>query len=95
MPVSRAASESEGDEFLSIASGDSDWSVSPVTPGRRLRPAQDRVNNPFLDFEHLTHDVSASRSEHGGGSEGSEVLVSDLGGSEAGSEESWGNVKRH
>ncbi|KAF8139030.1 hypothetical protein EV363DRAFT_556075 [Boletus edulis] len=98
MPVSRAASESEGDEFLSIASGDSDWSVSPVTPGGRSGPVQDTVNNPFLDFEHLTHDASASRSEHGGGSEGSEVLVSYLGqegGSEVGSEESWGSVKRH
>ncbi|KAG6373881.1 hypothetical protein JVT61DRAFT_6034 [Boletus reticuloceps] len=98
MPVSRTASESEGDEFMSIASGDSDWSVSPVTPGGRSGPVQERANNPFLDFEHLTHDASASRSEHGGGSEGSEVLVSYLGqegGSEAGSEESWGSVKRH
>ncbi|KAH0840328.1 hypothetical protein J3R83DRAFT_1344 [Lanmaoa asiatica] len=98
MPISRAASESEGDEFLSVASGDSDWSTSPVTQGGHTEPVQDTANNPFLDFEHLTYDVRGSVSEHGDGSETSEVLVADLGqegGSEVGSDESWGSARRH
>lgn len=98
MPISRAASESEGDEFLSVASDDSDWSRSPVTPSGRTEPVRDRAHNPFLDFEHLTHDVRGNGSEHGDGSEGSEVLVSDFGHegeSEVGSDESWGSVRRH
>lgn len=86
MPLSRAASESEGDEFLSVASDDSEWSVSP---GGRAGPVQDQGNNPFLDFV---------GSEHGDGSEGSEVVVLDVGhegGSEVGSDESWGSARRH
>ena len=96
MPMSRAASESEGDEFLSVASDDSDWNGSPVTPSRVTGPVPDRTNNPFLDFEHLRHDARGSGSEHG--SESSEVLVSELGhegASEVGSDESWGSAKRH
>lgn len=98
MPISRAASESEGDEFLSVASDDSDWSASPVTPSGHTNPAQERANNLFLDLEHVIHDVRGNGSEHGDGSEGSEVLVSDLGhegGSEVGSDESWGSARRH
>lgn len=98
MSISRAASESEGDEFLSVASDDSDWSVSPVAPSGDTGPVQDRANNPFLDFDHLTHDVRSNSSEQGDGSEGSEVLVSDLGQegtSEVGSDESWGSARRH
>ena len=98
MPISRGASESEGDEFLSVASDDSDWGASPVTPSRPAEPVQDRANNPFLDFEHLTHDARGNGSERGDGSEGSEVLVSDLGqegGSEVGSDESWGSARRY
>jgi hypothetical protein len=85
MPISRAASESEGDEFLSVASDDSDWNVSPGVPSGRTEPVQDRANNPFLDFEHLTHDVRGNSSEHGDGGEGSEV----------GSDESWGSARKH
>lgn len=98
MPISRAASESEGDEFMSVASDDSDWHTSPVTPSRHTEPVQDKTNNPFLDFEHLTHISRGSGSERGDGSEGSEVLVSDLGqegGSEVGSDESWGSARKH
>ncbi|KAG8219069.1 hypothetical protein J3R82DRAFT_4826 [Butyriboletus roseoflavus] len=98
MPISRSASESEGDEFLSVASDDSDWSASPVTPSGHMEPVQDMANNPFLDFEHLTHNVRGNGSEHGDGSEGSEVLVSDLAqerASEVGSDESWGSARRH
>lgn len=82
MPISRGASESEGDEFLSVASDDSDWNASPVTPSERTGIVQDRANNPFLDFEHLTHDVRGNGSEHGGGSE-------------VGSDESWGSARKH
>lgn len=98
MPISRGASESEADEFLSVASEDSDWNMSPVTAGGRTGPAQDRAHNPFLDFEHLTHDGRGNGSEHGDESEGSEVLVSDLGQegeSEVGSDKSWGSARRH
>lgn len=98
MSISRAASESEGDEFLSVASDDSDWSTLPVTSGGRTGPIQDGTNNPFLDFEHLAHGVRGNGAEHGDGSEGSEVLVSDFGQegeSEVGSDESWGSVRRH
>ena len=82
MPISRGASESEGDEFLSVASDDSDWNASPVTPSERTGIVQDRANNPFLDFEHLTHGVRGNGSEHGGGSE-------------VGSDESWGSARKH
>lgn len=91
MPISRAASESEGDEFLSVAD-DNEWIVSPATLGGPTGPSQDRANNPFLDI------VRGNSSEHGGSSEGSEVLIYDLGqegGSEVGSDESWGSARRH
>ncbi|KAF8555543.1 hypothetical protein OG21DRAFT_1483791 [Imleria badia] len=98
MPISRTASESEGDEFMSVASDDSDWNASPVMPSRHTGPVQDKANNPFLDFEHLTHDARGGGSDHRDGSEGSEVLVSDLGqegGSEVGSDESWGSARKY
>lgn len=96
MSMSRAASESEGDEFLSVASDDSDWNTSLVTPSRRAEPGpvHDRANNPFLDFEYLTRETRRNSSEHGDRSDGSEVLVGQ-GGSEVGSDESWGSAKRH
>lgn len=99
LPLSRAASESEGDEFLSVASDDSEWNTSPILPsgGGQVGPVPDRANNPFLDFEDLARGVRGSRSEHDE-SEGGEVFVSDVGqegGSEVGSDESWGSARKH
>ena len=83
MPLSSATSE---DEFLSVASDDSEWRASPVTPGGQAVPVLDRRNNPFLDFEHLTRG-----SEHGNGSDGSDGSDD----SEEGSDDSWGSARQH
>ncbi|KAF9235206.1 hypothetical protein BU15DRAFT_65042 [Melanogaster broomeanus] len=88
MSASRAVSESEGDEFMSVADGDSDWSPSPVPPsadtGRGL--VSHRPYDPFLDFEDMMSD-----------SEGSDDagVLEHANRSEEGSEESWGSARRH
>ncbi|KIK99021.1 hypothetical protein PAXRUDRAFT_606352 [Paxillus rubicundulus Ve08.2h10] len=92
MSASRTVSESEGDEFMSIADGDSDWNASPVTLGEgaggQSGLVQDRAYNLFLDFEDAISDDDGSSSggfEHG--TEGN--------GSEEGSDESWGSARKH
>lgn len=81
---------------MSVASDDSEWNASPIESGH-AGPVPDRANNPFLDFEDLARSVRGNNSEHNE-SEGSEVLVSDIGQegeSEVGSDESWGSARRH
>jgi len=87
-------SESEGDEFMSIADGDSDWSASPVTlgggAGGQSGLVQDGAYNPFLDFEDVISDDDGSSG--GGGFEHGNENGGD--GSEEGSDESWGSARK-
>ncbi|KAF8839323.1 hypothetical protein BDN67DRAFT_981912 [Paxillus ammoniavirescens] len=88
MSASRTVSESEGDEFMSIADGDSDWSASPVA----LNGGAGGAYNPFLDFEDVISDDDGSGGDGGGFEHGNE---NEGNGSEEGSDESWGSARKH